>query len=99
MLPDVEIAPSDAPERPGTEVERAIAAIWHRLLDIEQVGLTDDFLDAGGDSLLVALLAEEIKRDLGTDIPAIRFFEHRTIADQARLVAAALEDAGQPATV
>ncbi|OLE96578.1 MAG: hypothetical protein AUG75_18820, partial [Cyanobacteria bacterium 13_1_20CM_4_61_6] len=37
---------------PRTPLERLVAAAWSELLGLESVGVTDDFFDLGGDSLL-----------------------------------------------
>ncbi len=37
---------------PSNETERALAAIWRRVLRVEQVGVDDNFFDLGGDSIL-----------------------------------------------
>ncbi|MFD0890514.1 phosphopantetheine-binding protein, partial [Streptosporangium algeriense] len=37
---------------PGNDVEATIAAIWADLLGLERVGVTDDFFELGGDSIL-----------------------------------------------
>ncbi|MGH8060920.1 MAG: amino acid adenylation domain-containing protein [Pseudoxanthomonas sp.] len=40
-------------QAPRTPTERTIAALWCELLEVEEVGLLDNFLDLGGHSLLV----------------------------------------------
>lgn len=40
-------------QQPRTTTERTVAALWCELLEIEEVGLLDNFLDLGGHSLLV----------------------------------------------
>ena len=40
-------------QQPRTSTERTVAALWCELLEIEEVGLLDNFLDLGGHSLLV----------------------------------------------
>jgi amino acid adenylation domain-containing protein len=40
-------------QQPRTPTERTVAALWCELLEIEEVGLLDNFLDLGGHSLLV----------------------------------------------
>ena len=36
---------------PQTPLEKKIAAIWSEVLDLERVGMTDNFFDLGGHSL------------------------------------------------
>lgn len=46
-------APAAAHRRPFTPTEATVAALWCELLELEQVGAQDNFLDLGGHSLLV----------------------------------------------
>ncbi len=57
---------------PATEAERAIAAIWARLLGTERIGSNDNFFDLGGHSLLAMRAVNEIDRALGVKIPVRR---------------------------
>ena len=51
-LPDFGRARSKRPfVAPRNEVEEALAQIWKQVLHLDRVGIDDDFLDIGGDSL------------------------------------------------
>jgi len=77
---------------PENELQTGIAALWQRLLQRPDIGIEDDFFEAGGDSLLAAQMlldAERITRKLlrGRILPVpatIRAFE-RIIADAPSL--------------
>ncbi|HUD31661.1 MAG TPA: amino acid adenylation domain-containing protein [Variovorax sp.] len=60
------------PTRPA---EVAIAAIWRRLLDVEDVDLRDNFFDLGGHSLLAMRAVVAIREELGwhVDPPRLVF--------------------------
>ena len=47
---------------PRTEVETAIAALWQSVLNLEQVGLHDNFFDLGGHSLLMVRVHGQIQK-------------------------------------
>ena len=80
-LPDPEpAARSAATVAPRNETEAAIAAIWREVLDIEVVGIHDDFLALGGHSLKATRVASRIVRDLGMNITITDVFRHPTIA-------------------
>jgi amino acid adenylation domain-containing protein len=49
---------------PGTPLERDLAALWRELLGVEAVGVDDDFVELGGDSLLSVRLLQQIRRRL-----------------------------------
>ncbi|MFZ2312022.1 MAG: amino acid adenylation domain-containing protein, partial [Methylobacter sp.] len=49
---------------PQTPVERQLAHIWEHVLDLERVGLNDNFFDIGGYSLLSIQLVHQINQQL-----------------------------------
>ncbi|HEX2225117.1 MAG TPA: amino acid adenylation domain-containing protein, partial [Thermoanaerobaculia bacterium] len=73
-------------EAPATPLEEAIAAIWCRLLDLEQVGRNDSFFELGGHSLLGARVIGAVREALGVEVPLRTLFEKPTVAEMARLV-------------
>jgi acyl transferase domain-containing protein len=74
---------------PSTEDERRVAQLWGDLLGLAEVGVHDDFLDLGGHSLLATRALAWIRDELGVEIPLARFFEKRTVASLAELIAEA----------
>jgi amino acid adenylation domain-containing protein len=69
---------------PRTPTEAKLAAFWCELLEVPEVGLTDDFFDIGGDSLLAMQLLARIRKQLGVEIPVRRLFDMPTIDGLAR---------------
>lgn len=74
------------PAPPGCREERRIAAVWSELLEVETVGLRDDFFLLGGHSLLVVAVTERIEGELGVRLPLAEFFRDPTVAGLARAV-------------
>ncbi len=74
---------------PGTELERALASLWERLLGIEGIGLHDNFFELGGHSLLGTQLVNLAREVLGADLPLEALFATPTVAGMAAAVAAA----------
>jgi amino acid adenylation domain-containing protein len=71
---------------PGTEVERTIARIWSDVLDLDAVGIHDDFLALGGDSLLATRLVARV-RDTFKVAPSLRaLLQANTVAQMAEAV-------------
>ncbi len=66
--------------------EERLAQIWCELLELDRVGIDDDFFDLGGHSLLVLRLWSRMKESLGCDFPIKLFFRHRTIAQMALVI-------------
>ena len=50
---------------PRTATEKALVAIWEKLLGRNPIGIHDDFFDLGGQSILAARLVVLIERELG----------------------------------
>jgi aryl carrier-like protein len=75
------------------EVERAVAALWRRILGLDAVGVDDNFFEAGGDSLLMVQVQSGLRETMGRDVPVVDLFRHPTI----RTLAAHLAGSGEPA--
>jgi amino acid adenylation domain-containing protein len=65
---------------PKTPRQEAIAECFGEILRIDKVGLNDDFVELGGDSLMVAELLFLIERKLSAPCPEDFFFQERTVA-------------------
>ncbi|MFJ9774318.1 amino acid adenylation domain-containing protein [Kitasatospora sp. NPDC101157] len=77
----------DAPLRlPGSELEQWLAQLWGDLLEIDTVGVDDDFFDLGGHSLVAAAITEEIGRVHRVFVTARSFYENPTVAELAEVI-------------
>jgi len=74
------VAHERAPRMPESETERVVAHAWARVLELERVGVDEDFFALGGDSLLAQRILVEIERELGISIPIRIAFANPTIA-------------------
>lgn len=70
---------------PRTELERAIARIWGDVLG-GQVGVTENFFDLGGNSLIAVQLVSTVRKEMGIRIPMRSIFEVPTVAGAAALI-------------
>jgi amino acid adenylation domain-containing protein len=71
---------------PATPLERALLAGWQRLLPQADFGVTDDFFDVGGDSIL-AIHAVAQARSHGMALTVRQVFDLRTVRAIARTLA------------
>ena len=78
---------------PRTAVETRLVEVWERAFDITPIGVTDDFFDLGGDSLLAAAVMTDIEELYGQTIRPSALFEAPTVEALAKLVTAAPVDA------
>ncbi|HEY6331080.1 MAG TPA: amino acid adenylation domain-containing protein, partial [Blastocatellia bacterium] len=74
--------------KPRTPDEAALAAIWARLLEVDQVGVHDNFFDLGGHSLLATQVVSAIRESFKVSLPLVDFFTSPTIAELAPKLAA-----------
>ncbi|TKT78137.1 non-ribosomal peptide synthetase [Aquamicrobium sp. LC103] len=77
---------------PDTADEARIVELWQRLLDNPAIGVTDNFFEAGGNSLTAMQLLTELRREFSAELTIAQLFGALTPRAQAKLVAA-----GQPA--
>jgi amino acid adenylation domain-containing protein len=73
-------------EAPRNEMEETIGELWQRVLGIENIGINDDFLELGGDSLAALQLMSRLRETFDVEPPLARFFESPTISNVALLV-------------
>jgi acyl-coenzyme A synthetase/AMP-(fatty) acid ligase len=86
-LPPPRLAPAGAPApasaSAGAATERALAAIWQRVLGLPAVPRDANFFDLGGTSLQIIAVHEAIGREIGLALPIAALFEHPTLASLA----------------
>ncbi len=86
-LPEPLQAESEAAyEAPRNDVERQLVEIWTDLLQIERVGIHDNFFQLGGQSLLATQVMARLYKVLGVELPLRTLFQAPTIADLATAV-------------
>ncbi|MFI7651044.1 acyltransferase domain-containing protein, partial [Micromonospora sp. NPDC049460] len=73
-------------EPPRTEIEETVAQAWRELLGYREIGVFDDFLLLGGDSLLTGRLVARLQDTFQVPITVAEAFARRTVAQQADLL-------------
>ena len=68
---------------PRTAVETMLVRIWSEVLGLDQVGVHDNFLELGGDSLLAGQVIARVIGDFRVELPLRSLFESPTVADMA----------------
>jgi hypothetical protein len=84
---------------PRTPVEALLAGIWAEVLGLEQVGVHDDFLDLGGDSLLAGQVVARAVHEFAADLPLTALYAAPTVAAMALVVTQAAAGAIAPAEI
>ncbi|HEX7333375.1 MAG TPA: amino acid adenylation domain-containing protein [Pyrinomonadaceae bacterium] len=81
---------------PRTPLESVIAEVWAEVLDLEQVGVNDDFFDLGGHSMLITQILVRLRDLLRVELQVPLFFDSPTVA---QLGAVILENSPEPARI
>ena len=72
---------------PQTALERRLAGIWKQVLGIKQLGIYDNFLELGGDSLRAMQIVSQLRVAFSLELPLRSFLlECSTIAKLALLI-------------
>ncbi|NOX51914.1 MAG: LLM class flavin-dependent oxidoreductase, partial [Gammaproteobacteria bacterium] len=64
---------------PSSDVEKLIGNLWCKVLKLDAVGLSENFFDLGGHSLLVVQLHGQLKEAIEQPISLTDLYEHTTI--------------------
>lgn len=64
---------------PETDTERKIVEIWCKYLEVEEVGINENFFEKGGHSLKAVQLCNEIFKVLNVDLSLQEFFARPTV--------------------
>ncbi|EDN71278.1 polyketide synthase [Beggiatoa sp. PS] len=71
---------------PRNELEKTIANIWAKCLEIEQVGIHDNFFDLGGDSLQAVQLVYQLKNALQIQLGPQHIIEAPSVTMLASMI-------------
>ncbi len=70
---------------PRNDLEKTIASIWQNVLNLEKVGINDNFFDLGGDSIISIQIVSQLERE-GWKITPQKIFQYQTVAELAAVV-------------
>ncbi len=79
-------AAGDAYVPPGGPIEEIVVEIWREVLNLERIGVREDFFALGGHSLLATQVVSRLREVLHLDLPVRRLFEAPTAAELARVI-------------
>jgi amino acid adenylation domain-containing protein len=68
---------------PRTELEQRLAVLWAEVLQVESVGLSDNFFALGGHSLLAVALAGRLREEFSVSIKLHDFLLMQTLGELA----------------
>ena len=73
-------------ENPRDEVERRVAAIWSAQMAVRAVGVNDDFLELGGDSLSALGIIAAIETEFGRSLDVYEFMSAASVRALAQIL-------------
>jgi amino acid adenylation domain-containing protein len=79
---------------PKDETEIKIVSYWCKLLNLEKVGIDDNFFDIGGNSLLALQLQFKLSKEFNKKIEIVKMFEFPTIRGFAKFITSGSSDSG-----
>jgi len=77
---------------PKTDLEKTIAQIWQEVLNVDRIGLNDNFFDLGGHSLLMATAHSRLQEALNREFSLISLFQYPTISSLVDYLSGESED-------
>jgi amino acid adenylation domain-containing protein len=93
-LPNVRAAEDKEPAAPRYGLEIVLTNIWEEAFGRSPIGVTDNFFEIGGHSLLAAHIMARVSEHLNQEVHLATLFEHPTIESLATAVADGLRDDG-----
>ncbi|GLT18781.1 polyketide synthase [Vibrio zhanjiangensis] len=76
---------------PENEIEKEIIAIWQSILGISGIGIDDNFVELGGNSLLAVQIVSKVSAKFEVDIRVDLFYQDQTVRGLAGLIIDAFE--------
>jgi acyl-CoA synthetase (AMP-forming)/AMP-acid ligase II/acyl carrier protein len=64
---------------PKSDMEKIVANTWSQVLELDKVGVRDNFFEIGGNSLTVVQVIGKLRDLLNRDIPVVIMFEYPTV--------------------
>jgi amino acid adenylation domain-containing protein len=71
---------------PRTDVEKLVADVWSKFLEIKNISIYDNFFELGGHSLIAVQVMTRIEKLTGKRLPLAALFENSTIEKLALML-------------
>jgi acyl-CoA synthetase (AMP-forming)/AMP-acid ligase II len=81
---------------PRTPLEKVLTGIWAQVLQVEQIGVDDNFFALGGDSLLAIRVLTRLHEIMQVEVAASCIFEAPTVAEMAEHIETLIEGGQTP---
>jgi surfactin family lipopeptide synthetase A len=85
-LPEPDVTSREEYAPPGDKIEAALLDTWKEILELEKIGVNDNFFNIGGDSIKAIRLVNSINKRSKTNIKILDLFTNNTIRELSRVV-------------
>jgi thioesterase domain-containing protein/NRPS condensation-like uncharacterized protein/acyl carrier protein len=86
QIEDSDNTPPNDYNAPRNKLELRLLSIWESLLNQQPIGVTEDFFDLGGTSIIAIRLFTEIEKQFNRKLQPISLLKHRTIRALSELI-------------
>jgi amino acid adenylation domain-containing protein len=80
----------------GNSIEEVLAGIWAEILQLDRVGVEDNFFDLGGNSLLGLRVISQIQERFELKVSVVRLYQYSTIRSMGQYLAKAISSGTAP---
>jgi acyl carrier protein len=77
---------AEAYTAPRNHTEELLAKIWAEVLNLEKVGIRDNFFNLGGHSLLATQVISRMRNAFSIEVPLRQMFDAPTLAEMATII-------------
>lgn len=77
---------------PQTEIEKTLATVWQKALNLETIGIHDNFFEVGGHSLLLARIYSQLREIYPINLSMLDLFRYPTISSLAAFLSQTNEE-------
>lgn len=88
LLPTISIPTAEiiSFEGPRNETEERLTSLWCSIMELQQIGIHDDFFALGGNSLQAIRLAATIRKEMQIELTVNTLFQHSSVAMLAQAI-------------
>ncbi|PSB05661.1 non-ribosomal peptide synthetase, partial [filamentous cyanobacterium CCP2] len=86
QLPQPHYSINTTPTAPQTRIEAQLAELWKHLLGLETIGVSDNFFEMGGNSLLTVTLLTQMADTFQVEVPVAQFYANPTVEGLAQWI-------------
>jgi acyl-coenzyme A synthetase/AMP-(fatty) acid ligase len=73
-------------EAPRNDMEVSLSVIWQEMLEVERIGVYDNFFESGGHSLMIPVLISSIRTEMNVNLVIRDIFTYPTIDKLAEFI-------------